>query len=121
MANGAGLCLFGLFIGAARVRAFDWLNAATGWRKTPEDYLEIGERIQTLKQLFNIRHGIDPWSFKVGNRAAGWPPQTKGANRGRTMDMVQMMGDYWRQFGWDAATGIPTKAAIARLEINERE
>lgn len=121
VANGAGLCLFGLFLGAARIRAFDWLNAATGWRKTPEDYMEIGERIQTLKQLFNIRHGIDPRSFKVGNRAAGWPPQTRGANRGRTMDMEKMMGDYWRQFGWDAATGIPTEAAIARLEINERE
>jgi aldehyde:ferredoxin oxidoreductase len=121
VANGAGLCVFGLFIGAKRIRAFDWLNAATGWRKTPGDYLEIGARIQTLKQLFNIRHGIDPRSFKIGDRVAGRPPQTEGANRGRTTDIETMMSDYWRQFGWDAATGAPTEAAVARLAINERE
>jgi aldehyde:ferredoxin oxidoreductase len=117
VANGSGLCLFGLFIGAKRIRTFDWLNAATGWHKTPEDYMEIGERIQTLKQLFNIRHGIDPWSFKVGDRVVGCPPLTEGANRGRTMDMEKMMSDYWRQFGWDAETGKPTEARVARLGI----
>ena len=117
VANGSGLCLFGLFIGAKRIRIFDWLNAATGWYKTPEDYMEIGERIQTLKQLFNIRHGIDPWSFKVGDRVVGRPPLTEGANRGRTMDMEKMMSDYWHQFGWDAATGKPTEARVARLGI----
>ena len=117
VANGSGLCLFGLFIGAKRIRIFDWLNAATGWHKTPEDYMEIGERIQTLKQLFNIRHGIDPWSFKVGDRVVGRPPLTEGANRGRTMDMEKMMSDYWHQFGWDAATGRPTDDTIARLGI----
>jgi aldehyde:ferredoxin oxidoreductase len=117
VANGSGLCLFGLFIGAKRIRTFDWLNAATGWRKTPEDYMEIGERIQTLKQLFNIRHGIDPWSFKVGDRVVGRPPLTEGANRGRTMDMEKMISDYWYQLGWDAATGKPTEARVARLGI----
>ncbi len=117
VANGSGLCLFGLFIGAKRIRIFDWLNAATGWYKTPEDYMEIGERIQTLKQLFNIRHGIDPWSFKVGDRVVGRPPLAEGANRGRTMDMEKMMSDYWHQFGWDAATGRPTDDTIARLGI----
>jgi aldehyde:ferredoxin oxidoreductase len=120
VANGSGLCLFGLFIGAKRIRTFDWLNAATGWRKTPEDYMEIGERIQTLKQLFNIRHGIDPWSFKVGDRVVGRPPLTEGANRGRTMDMEKMMSDYWHQFGWDAATGKPTETRVARLGIKEQ-
>ena len=117
VANGSGLCLFGLFIGAKRIRIFDWLNAATGWYKTPEDYMEIGERIQTLKQLFNIRHGIDLWSFKVGDRVVGRPPLAEGANRGRTMDMEKMMSDYWHQFGWDAATGRPTDDTIARLGI----
>jgi aldehyde:ferredoxin oxidoreductase len=79
--------------------------------------MEIGERIQTLKQLFNIRHGIDPWSFKVVDRVVGRPPLAEGANRGRTMDMEKMISDYWHQFGWDAATGKPTEARVARLGI----
>jgi len=117
VANGSALCLFGLFIGAGRIRVFDWLNAATGWRKTPEEYMKIGVRIQTLKQLFNLKHGIDPWSCKVCDRVVGRPPQMEGANRGRTVDIENMMRDYWRQFEWDPVTGRPTDAAIARLEI----
>ena len=35
--NGVGACLFGGFLGANRIRIFDWLNAATGWRLTPEE------------------------------------------------------------------------------------
>ena len=117
VANGSGMCLFGLFIGAKRVPTFNWLNAATGWHKTPEDYMEIGERIQTLKQLFNFKHDVDPRSFKVSDRVLGRHPQSEGANRGRTMDIEKMIGDYWRQFGWDAETGKPTEARVAILEI----
>lgn len=117
VANGSGMCLFGLFIGAKRVPTFNWLNAATGWHKTPEDYMEIGERIQTLKQLFNFKQGVDPRSFKVSDRVLGRRPQSEGANRGRTMDIEKMIGDYWRQFGWDAETGKPTEARVAGLGI----
>ncbi|MFA6411255.1 MAG: aldehyde ferredoxin oxidoreductase family protein [Syntrophales bacterium] len=107
VANGAGLCMFGLFLGAARIPTFEWLNAATGWRKTPEEYMAIGARIQTLKQSFNIKHGIDPRSFRAVDRVVGRPPQNRGANKGRTMDIEKMRSDYWRQCGWDAKTGHP--------------
>jgi len=119
VANGAGMCLFGLFLGAQRTPTFEWLNAATGWHKTPEDYMEIGERIQTLKQLFNFKHGVDPRSFKVGDRVLGRLPQSQGANRGRTMDIEKMIGDHWRRFGWDAETGEPSEARVAALGIKK--
>jgi aldehyde:ferredoxin oxidoreductase len=107
LANGAGLCMFGLFLGSKRIPTFEWLNAATGWNRSPEEYMAIGARIQTLKQAFNVRHGIDPRSIRIGDRAAGTPPQSEGANRGRSVDLDRMMGDYWRQFGWDPRTGKP--------------
>lgn len=110
LANGAGLCLFGLFLGAARIPTFEWLNAATGWNRTPEDYMAAGERILTLKQAFNVKHGVTPLANRIGDRAAGIPPQAQGANRGRTVDIDKMMGDYWRQFGWDPETGKPPAA-----------
>jgi len=115
--NGAGVCLFGTFLGAKRIPVFDWLNATTGWKKTPEEYLEIGERIQTLKQLFNIKHGIDPKSFKVNERMIGRPPQKEGANRGRKMAIEKMISNYWAQLGWNPETGKPTAECLARLEI----
>ena len=107
LANGSGLCLFGLFLGASRIPVFEWLNAATGWNRTPEDYLAAGERIQTLKQAFNVKHGVDPRANRLCDRAAGIPAQKAGANRGRTVAIAKMMSDYWRQFGWDPETGVP--------------
>ncbi len=116
--NGAGLCMFGTFLGIKRTPTFDWLNAATGWNKTPEEYMEIGMRIQTLKQAFNIRHGIDPRANRLSDRALGIPPQPQGANKGRTVPIEKMMADYWSQFGWDPSTGAPTGETLARLGLS---
>ena len=115
--NGAGICLFGAFLGIKRTPTFGWLNAATGWNKSPEEYMTIGERIQTLKQAFNIKHGIDPQANKLSERALGRAPLTHGANKGRTVKIEQMMSDYWAQFGWDTATGRPTQQCMTRLGI----
>lgn len=114
--NGAGLCLFGTFLGAKRIRVFDWLNAATGWRLTPNEYMEVGANIQTLRQAFNVRHGIEPKSFKISDRALGRPVQAEGANKGRTVEIEAMMRDYWTQFGWDPDSGKPFDATIQELE-----
>jgi aldehyde:ferredoxin oxidoreductase len=111
--NCAGLCLFGVFLGAKRTPTFSWLNAATGWNKTPEEYLDIGAQIQTLKQAFNIKHGIDPRSFRPGDRVIGKPAQTEGANRGRTVDIEKLISDYYNQFGWDPETGRPTEKVLS--------
>ena len=114
--NGAGLCIFGTYLGAKRIPTFDWINAATGWNRTPEEYMEIGERIQTLKQSFNIKQGIEPKDNRLSERASGIPPLEEGANEGRTVDIDRMMSDYWKQFGWDEKTGKPTAEAMSRLE-----
>ncbi len=115
--NGAGICLFGAFLGIKRTPTFDWINAATGWNKTPEEYMEIGERIQTLKQMFNIKHGIEPMANRLSDRALGRAPLTQGANKGRTVDIEKLMSDYWDQFGWDTTTGKPTPKCLDRLGI----
>jgi aldehyde:ferredoxin oxidoreductase len=113
--NGAGVCQFGGFLGARRIRIFDWLNAATGWHLTPGQYMEIGTNIQTLKQAFNVHHGIQPKENRVNNRLLGLPPQTKGANKGCSVDVDTMMKDYWELFGWDRETGIPSQDAIDKV------
>jgi len=119
VANGSGMCLFGLFIGAKRVPTFDWLNAATGWHKTPEDYMEIGERIPDIETVIQLQAGRGSPIIQGQRQGAGRRPQLEGANRGRTMDIEKMIGDYWRQFGWDAETGKPTEARVAGLGIKD--
>jgi aldehyde:ferredoxin oxidoreductase len=117
LANGAGMCLFGLFIGSKRVPTFDWLNAATGWQLTPEEYMTIGERIQTLKQAFNVKHGVEPRDNFMSSRALGKVPQTEGANKGRFVDVEKLAPGYWDQFGWDTTTGKPKEETLRKLKI----
>jgi len=99
------------------VPLFKWLNAATGWHKTPEEYLEIGARIQTVMQAFNVKQGVEPKDMKISERAIGRPALTEGPNRGRTYDLETMMSKYWERFGWDPQTGKPTDQTMEKLGI----
>lgn len=115
--NGTGTCLFGALLGVERLPLFEWLNAATGWRRPPAAYMVIGERIQTLKQAFNVKHGIEPKSFKANPRTLGHPPLATGANAGRSVAIDALMRAYWRHVGWDPDTGKPGEALLNRLGI----
>lgn len=117
--NGVGLCLFGIFNGVHRVPVFRWMNAATGWKRRPEDYMETGRRLQTLKQLFNIKHGIKPMDMKVHPRALGLPPMTYGPNKGRSYDIETAMKDFWQEIGWNREDGTPTAETIEALGLKE--
>lgn len=116
--NGAGCCLFGAFIGAHRIPVFEWLNAATGWGYSPQEYMVIGHRIQTVKQMFNVRQGIDPVQIRISKRVLGDPPLKEGANRGRTVPLEKLRRYYWREMGYDMDTGVPTNACLAQLGLD---
>lgn len=48
--NGSGTCMFGGFLGANRLRIFDWINAATGWdRETGEPTGNVLEQISSIR------------------------------------------------------------------------
>lgn len=117
--NSAGMCYMGILIGVDRVPIFEWANAATGWELTPAEYLRIGQRIQTLRQMFNIRHGIDPRQVKISKRLLGDPPQTVGPNKGVQYALEPLREAFWAEIGWDAQTGIPTPQTLADLEMED--
>lgn len=116
--DGVGGCMFGMLLGTRHWKAFEWLEAATGWEKTPEEYMEIGQRMQTARQLFNIREGIDPKSFKMHKRMAGQPPLKEGPLKGRSVPIDAMMKKHWEHFGWDKETGVPTEATVEKLGLD---
>lgn len=116
--DGSGVCLFAANLGAS-FPIFRYLNAVTGWDKTPHEYLEIGRRVQTLRQMFNIREGIDPKSLISNKRANGEPKLNKGHNKDISLDMDKFMEVYWKSIGWNIKTGIPTKESIRELNLIE--
>ncbi|MEI6509566.1 MAG: aldehyde ferredoxin oxidoreductase family protein [bacterium] len=115
--NAAGLCMFGAYLGPARLPLFSWLNAAAGWKRSPAEYMEVGWRIQTLRQLFNLKQGIDPRAIGITPRAVGDPPLTEGGNRGRRAPIRELTSLYWEEMGWDPKTGIPTEETVEALGL----
>ena len=119
LTDGVGGCLFAMVLGVNHWPLFEWLNAATGWEKSPDEYMEIGKRIQTLRQMFNVKHGVDPISFKMHKRMAGEPPLEKGPLKGKTVPIEAMMKLHWKNFGWDEHTGVPLEETISTLQLDE--
>jgi aldehyde:ferredoxin oxidoreductase len=119
LVDGAGGCLFAMVLGVNHWKLFEWLNAATGWEKTPDDYMEIGKRIQTMRQLFNIKHGLDPRKIKINKRIVGDPPLEAGPNKGKTLAIEKMMQLHWKAYGWDELTGVPSTELIDRLRMDQ--
>ena len=115
--NAAGLCLFGAFLGVHRLPVFQWLDAVSGQPRPPADYLRIGANIQTARQAFNFRQGVDPLAIQVSDRALGRPPQSRGANKGRSVAVEKLVGEYFQQFGWDRRTGQPRKSILEKIGL----
>jgi len=112
--NGAGGCIFGAFLGANRYPLFEWLNASTGWTKSPEEYMRIGWNIQSLRQEFNARQGVK-LNHAINDRPMGRPPLTEGANKNAQVKIEELTTLYWQQLGWDA-NGRPFGNDIRALE-----
>ena len=117
-ANGAGLCLFGLIIGG-NVPIFDWINAATGWRKSNDEYLEIGYRILALRQAFSLREGIVPERIRLPDRILGRPPLERGPLAGIALDNEAMLSDYYSYLGWNPKSGWPTRERLQQLGLSD--
>ena len=97
----------------------DYLNAAEGWDYDGDHYMEIGERIQTLRQLFNVRQGYDPAAVKLPDRMQGVPPLPHGPLKGVTLKNREQVSAHWRAFGWDGESGVPLPETVARLGIDK--
>ncbi|MDP8256863.1 MAG: aldehyde ferredoxin oxidoreductase family protein [Candidatus Alcyoniella australis] len=115
VANGAGICLFGLQLGKP-YPIFDYLNAATGWDLTDEQWMEAGERIQNIRKAFNIREGITLEDTRVTGRVMGVPPMADGPNAGVTIDQETMYREFHEAYGWEYPSGRPTKNKLQQLK-----
>jgi aldehyde:ferredoxin oxidoreductase len=116
--NGAGACLFAVQCGP-QYPLIDYLNAATGWNRKPQDYLEIGERIQHLRQAFNVKHGKVPGrDFRLPPRAIGDPPLSAGPLKGVRVPIEELEKSFAKAMGWDDQ-GRPLPERLEALGLTE--
>ncbi|MCX8067318.1 MAG: aldehyde ferredoxin oxidoreductase family protein [Anaerolineae bacterium] len=87
------------------------LNAVTGWGLAPEDLLEAGKRIVTLKRVLNMRRGVSRADDRLPVPLL--VPLESGGAAGVVPDLEVMLAGAYAEFGWDPQTGAPTEAALA--------
>jgi len=91
--------------------ASDLLNKVTGWSCSSADLRRVGERINTLKKLFNVREGWKPEDDWLPARILTETLPT-GVARGVGLtetELRQMIQGYYGARGWDERGLIPDK------------
>ena len=96
------------------------IQLVTGLEFSPQELMEIGERIYVVERLFNNREGCTRADDTLPERFFTEPtPSGLKAVRGRVIErdkFEQMLDEYYALHGWDAA-GNPTPETLERLEL----
>jgi aldehyde:ferredoxin oxidoreductase len=107
-----GLCSFVMNTGMPIV---DLVQAVTGWDFTAEELLLAGERIQALRQQFNVREGIQPGDFRLPERIVEPPPTGPGRDKRYRIDDIRRA--YFQAMSWDPVTGEPSPQRLRELGL----
>jgi aldehyde:ferredoxin oxidoreductase len=117
VANAAGLCMFGYL--SYPVEAIpEQLKAVTGWDFDLEEVFKTGERIYTMRHLFNLREGQNPLTRNVPGRMIGSPPLKEGNVKGVTVDLKALNTEFMQRLAWDVHTTIPTEQRLHELGMD---
>ena len=112
--NSAGLCMFGHYVYHIELIPKQ-LTAVTGWDYALDDIWEVGERIATMRHVFNLREGHNPLARNVPARMVGQPPLRAGRLKGITVDYETMRREFLDRVGWNPGTAIPSEERLCEL------
>jgi aldehyde:ferredoxin oxidoreductase len=89
--------------------AAELLSKVTGWQYSPVELRRAGERINTLKKLFNVREGWRPADDWLPQRVLNETlPTGVARGSGLTADELRtMIQSYYRARGWDEQGFVP--------------
>ena len=90
------------------------MKSVFGWDVTPDEFLKIGWRIQTLRQMFNAREGAI--RHEIPKRLLGDPPLTKGPLKGISLPAEEMIQGYYQQIGF-REDGVPKEETLKTLDL----
>ena len=113
----AGLCMFG-YLSFPYHALRDQLNAVTGWDLDDQAVFKAGERVFTMRHLFNLREGHNPLTRNVPGRMIGDPPLTEGNVKNVTVDLKMLLSELLKVLDWDQATSVPSDARLHELGMD---
>jgi aldehyde:ferredoxin oxidoreductase len=113
--SSAGLC--GLYAQFYAPPVAELIAPVTGWDLDWPEGITVGKRINTMRQAFNIREGVDMRTFRLPKRFL--TPLAAGPREGATPPPFEMLQQgYFEAMGWDRETGAPSAETLAALGID---
>ncbi|MGB9438242.1 MAG: aldehyde ferredoxin oxidoreductase C-terminal domain-containing protein, partial [Desulfobacterales bacterium] len=107
-------------VGIAAQNTASLMEAVTGLTYTPEDILQVGERINNLARAFNTREGLTRADDTLPERLLTEPLKA-GASKGHFIskaELTQMLDEYYTARGWDVKTGAPSREKLSELGLD---
>ena len=92
------------------------IQNAVGIKFGLEEVKLYGERIATIKRLFNIKMGLTPKDDKLPKILT--KPFNSGGSAGRTPDFAKLRKLFYKFRDWDLNTGKPTKNKLKQLGLD---
>jgi len=108
-------CKFALFGGLTVNPLIEALNAVTSWSFDRRQFFKTGERIFTLKRLYNNQLGIGAKDDVLPKRMRHEPKG--GGTEDHLPPLEAMMKEYYRLREWDPMTGRPERKKIEELGL----
>lgn len=115
------LCVFIFDMALAKIACSsiaDLVSAVAGVPFTPEEIQQVGERVNNIARLFNIKEGFSRKDDTLPKRIMVEPIQ-EGASAGHLIteeDFNEMLDEYYSERGWDE-NGIPKDAKKLELGL----
>ena len=83
----------------------EFIKAVVGWDLDINEVIKTGQRIQTLRQVFTLREGIELIKNKIPERTV-------------TVDYLEDYKGYCSKMGWNPETGYPLNETLNDLNLN---
>lgn len=93
------------------------INSSMGTDFSIEDIKKIGERIFTLKRMFNIKMGLTSSQDYIPEILL--KPLKEGPIKKRSPDFEKLKAIYYKMRNWDAKSGVPEKYHLNFLNLND--
>jgi aldehyde:ferredoxin oxidoreductase len=106
-------------VGIAAQNTASLMEAVTDFTYTPDEVLQVGERINNLAHAFNVREGLTRADDTLPERLLT-EPLKGGASKGHFIsrdELDQMLDEYYAERGWDVETGVPTREKLEELGL----
>jgi aldehyde:ferredoxin oxidoreductase len=93
------------------------LKPVTGWDLDWNEGIQIGKRILTLRQAFNVREGIQPLTYDLPKRFQ--TPLQVGPAAGQRVEFSTLRKGYFESMGWNIKTGEPDRQTLVDLGLDD--